>query len=223
MDLDILYEDQNIMVVNKPADIVVHPAPGNRSNTLVNGLLSHTDDLAGINNVKRPGIVHRLDKDTSGVLVVAKNDLSMKSLSQQFKQRKVKKIYHTILKGRLPYKSGKIEAPIGRDPYNRKKMAVRKNNSKKAITFFEIIKKYDKYSYVRVELKTGRTHQIRVHFSYINHPVVGDKKYGNGKDKVKRQLLHAYQLGFFHPEKNEWMEFEAPLPDDFTNFLKKLK
>ncbi|MFW5976495.1 MAG: RluA family pseudouridine synthase [Bacillota bacterium] len=223
MDLDVLYEDKDIIVVNKPAGLVVHPAPGNRNNTLVHGLLAHTDKLSGINGIKRPGIVHRLDKDTSGVLVVAKNDKSHRKLVDQFKKRKVKKIYKTVVKGKLSYKKGKIDAPIGRDPDNRKKMAVRKNNSKNAVTLFKVIEYFNNYSLVEIELKTGRTHQIRVHFAYMGHPVVGDKKYGNSKSEVKRQLLHAYKLEFLHPGLKEKKSITSPLPEEFDKFIKKIK
>ncbi len=223
MDLDIIYEDQNIIVINKPAGLVVHPAPGNWNNTLVNGLLAYTDDLSGISGEKRPGIVHRLDKETSGVLVVAKDDQSHKNLSEQFKQRKVEKIYKTVVKGIVPHKSGKIKAPIGRDPDNRKKMAVTKKNSKKAITRFKLLEKQNNYSLLQILLKTGRTHQIRVHMSYYGYPVVGDEKYGNNKEKLSSQLLHAYKLGLFHPVREEWIVFKAPLPLEFKNFIQKNK
>ena len=221
MDLNIIFEDKDLIVLNKSPGIVVHPAPGNRDNTLVHGLLAHTEELSGINGIKRPGIVHRLDKDTSGTLIVAKNDTTHRQLVEQFKNRKIEKIYKTVIKGKLPYKSGKIDAPIGRDINNRKKMAVRKENSKKAVTRFKLIKQTDKYSFVRIKLETGRTHQIRVHFSYIGHPVVGDKKYGNNKSNVSRQLLHAYKIGFFHPNSEEWKTFTAPLPEEFNTFLDK--
>ena len=220
MDLDIIYEDKDIIVVNKPAGLVVHPAPGNWNDTLVSGLLAHTDDLSGIGGVKRPGIVHRLDKNTSGTIVVAKNDETHKNLSNQFKKREVEKIYHAVVKGSIKYNSGKIDAPIGRDPDNRKKMAVIKKNSKKAITKFRLIKKIDNYSYLEIDLKTGRTHQIRVHFSYIGHPVVGDDKYGKNNNGISGQLLHAYKLGFKHPGQNKWVEFKAELPPQFQEFIK---
>ena len=222
MELDIIFEDENIIVINKPSGLVVHPAPGNWNNTLVNGLLAYTDDLSGINGIKRPGIVHRLDKDTSGVMIVAKNNNSHQSLAEQFKKRKVKKVYHTIVKGVLPYESGKIDAPIGRDPDNRKKMAVKKNNSKKAVTSFKLLEKRDNFSYVQIQLLTGRTHQIRVHFSYIGHPVVGDKKYGNNNNQVSRQLLHAREIGINHPVSGKWKTFLAPIPSDFNEFWNQI-
>jgi 23S rRNA pseudouridine1911/1915/1917 synthase len=225
IELDILYEDQDIIVINKQPGLTVHPAPGNRENTLVNGLLAYTDELSGINGVKRPGIVHRLDKDTSGALVVAKNDKSHRELIKQFKKRETRKIYRFIVKGNFPHESGKIDAPIGRNPVARKKMAVVKKNSKRAVTYFQVLERFEDYTYLEARLETGRTHQIRVHFSYMGFPVLGDEKYGKKKNKldVKRQLLHAYQLGFFHPTKNEWVEFTAPLPVDFTEVLEQLR
>lgn len=225
MELEIIYEDKYLIVVNKPAGLIVHPAPGNRNRTLVNALLAHTDNLSGIGGVKRPGIVHRLDKDTSGILVVAKKDKSHRELVKQFKTRKTEKIYRTIVRGNFNYEKGQIDAPIGRNPRERKKMAVVKKNSKKAVTHFQVMEQFDGYSYLEVELETGRTHQIRVHFSYLGHPVLGDKKYGrkNKLSGVKRQLLHAYRLGLFHPETREWMEFVAPIPQDFKETLSYLK
>lgn len=224
MDLDIIYEDKQLMVINKPAGLTVHPVPGNRKQTLVNGLLAYTSDLSGIAGVKRPGIVHRLDKGTSGALVVAKEDRSHRHLIRQFKKRKVTKIYRALVHGQLPYRQGKIEAPIGRDPKNRTKMAVIDNNSRQAVTGFKLLASSADYSYVEADLKTGRTHQIRVHFSYIEHPVVGDEKYGEGRQQpgVGRQLLHAYQLGFFHPVSGEWKQFIAPIPEDMKEFLEKI-
>ncbi|HLV10068.1 MAG TPA: RluA family pseudouridine synthase [Halanaerobiales bacterium] len=223
--MDILYEDQNIIVVNKPAGLVVHPVKGNRETTLANALLGYTDKLSGINGVKRPGIVHRLDKDTSGVLVVAKNDNSHRDLVEQFKKRKTRKLYRLITKGSIKYNCGKIDAPIGRNPNDRKKMAVVRFNNKKAITHFRVIEKYKDYSYVEARLETGRTHQIRVHFSYMGYPVLGDEKYSRKKNKlnVKRQLLHACCLGLYHPASKKWMEFTAPLPDDFKKVLNMIK
>ncbi len=223
MELKVIYEDRDIIVINKEAGTIVHPVPGNYENTLVNGLLAHVDNLSGIGGVKRPGIVHRLDKNTSGVLVVAKNDKSHKNLVNQFKTRKVKKIYYTVIAGRLPYKSGKIDAPIGRDTGNRTKMAVTKKNSKRAITLFTVEEFLNGYTFLKVELKTGRTHQIRVHFSHIGHPVIGDERYGNGESilAVKRQLLHAYKLGIYHPGSGEWQEFIADMPADFKNFIEE--
>lgn len=227
MKLNIIYEDRDILVVNKPPGIVVHPVPGNWDNTLVNGLLAYTDNLSGINGVKRPGIVHRLDKDTSGTLVVAKNDTSHRELVKQFKNRDTKKIYRTIVKGNLPHDKGTIDAPIGRDSADRKRMAVVKENSKRAVSHFIVLQRYNTHTYIEVRLETGRTHQIRVHLSYMGYPVLGDDKYGrrrkNNKLSVTRQLLHAYRLGFQHPASGLWMEFKAPLPEDFMTILELLE
>lgn len=224
MELDIIYEDEDLIVVNKPPGLVVHPAPGNRDNTLVNALLAYTDKLSGINGVKRPGIVHRIDKDTSGVLVIARNDNSHRQLVSQFKNRETMKIYRTLIKGKLPYERGKIDAPIGRNSRERKKMAVVQSNSKKAVTLFEVLEYLGDYTYVEVKLETGRTHQIRVHFSYLGYPILGDEKYGRSSNKlgVERQLLHAYKLGLNHPSTNKWMEFTAAIPADFESILNKL-
>ena len=226
MDLDIIYEDDEIIIINKPVGLLVHPVKGNKSNTLVNALLSHSDKLGNINGTIRPGIVHRLDKNTSGTIVVAKTQKSLVNLQKQFKQRKTKKIYRTILKGTLPYNSGTIDAPIGRNPKNRTKMAVVKENSKKAVTEFKVLLRSKGYTYVEVSLKTGRTHQIRVHFSNIDYPIIGDKKYGN-EDKtdfnLNHHLLHSYQLGFFHPLEENWVEYKADLPQNFKQILSKLK
>ncbi len=223
MKLNIIYEDNDIIVINKAAGLIVHPVPGNWDNTLVNGLLAYSDDLSGINGVKRPGIVHRLDKDTSGALVVAKNDHSHRQLVKQFKKRETMKIYRTIVKGIVPHDKGTIDAPIGRDPVDRKKMAVVKDNSKKAVSHFTVLERFNTHTYLEVKLETGRTHQIRVHLSYMGYPVMGDDKYGRKKPKknfnVDRQLLHAYILGFNHPRTNKWLELKAKLPDDFVKIL----
>ncbi|CCU79547.1 Ribosomal large subunit pseudouridine synthase D [Halanaerobium saccharolyticum subsp. saccharolyticum DSM 6643] len=224
MDLDVVYEDQDIIVINKNADRVVHPAPGHHDDTIVNALLAHVDNLSAINGVKRPGIVHRLDKDTSGLLIVAKNDKSHKELAKQFKNRTVDKYYYALIEGNLAYKKGKIDAPIGRDPKNRKKMAVRKRRSKKAISRFKIIEEFKTHTLVEVKIETGRTHQIRVHFSYLGHPVVGDKKYGSKNTlNAKRQLLHARKLAVKHPTTGKKIVFEAELKDDFKEILNKLR
>lgn len=224
IELNILYEDKDIIVLNKDWDMVVHPAPGNYSGTLVNALLYHCDDLSGIGGVQRPGIVHRLDRDTSGVMVVAKNDKSHKELKRQFKEREVQKKYLAVAYGHLPHKKGKIVAPIGRDPHNRKKMAVVKNG-REAISIFEVKEELPGYSLVEVEIKTGRTHQIRVHLAYLKHPVVGDDKYSTKKNPpgVRRQLLHAWKLAFNHPSTGKRMEVEAPLPPDMESFINKLR
>ncbi|ODS49716.1 MAG: 23S rRNA pseudouridine synthase [Halanaerobium sp. 4-GBenrich] len=224
MALDIVYEDQDIIVINKEADRVVHPAPGHHNDTIVNALLAHVDNLSAINGVKRPGIVHRLDKDTSGLLIAAKNDKSHKSLAQQFKSRSVEKYYYALIEGNLAYEKGKIDAPIGRDPNNRKKMAVRKRRSKRAVSRFKIIEEFKNHTLIQVKIETGRTHQIRVHFSYLGHPVVGDQKYGAKNDlNAQRQLLHAKKLIIKHPATGEKMKFEAELKEDFKGILAKLR
>ncbi len=225
IELDIIYEDIDLIVVNKAAGLIVHPVPGNTEYSLVNALMAYTDQLSGINGVKRPGIVHRLDKDTSGVLVVAKNDQSHRALVKQFKNRQTQKIYHAIVKGKLPYQRGKIDAPIGRNPTFRKKMAVISQNSKKAITHFQVLERLGDFTYVEVKIETGRTHQIRVHFSYLGYPVLGDDKYGRNRNQARapRQMLHAYKLGLYHPGTGNWLEFTAPLPADFKSALLELK
>ena len=222
--LDIIYEDKDLLVVNKQADLVVHPAPGHPDGTLVNALLYHCDNLAGISGVKRPGIVHRLDKDTTGALVAAKNDKTQQGLAQQFKKRKTEKIYWALVHGHLKHNKAKIDAAIGRDPKNRKKMTVTSKNSKKAISKYEVLDYYGDYSLVKVKLITGRTHQIRVHFDYLGHPIVGDELYGYNKSKldVDRQLLHSRILGFYHPRTEQWEEFEAELSTDMQDVLTKL-
>ncbi|SDC48253.1 MULTISPECIES: RluA family pseudouridine synthase [unclassified Candidatus Frackibacter] len=223
--LNIIYEDEDIVVINKQADLVVHPAPGHESGTLVNALLYHCNNLSGISGEVRPGIVHRLDKDTTGVMVVAKNNQAHLNLSQQFKDRETEKRYLTLVEGNIKHNKGKIDAAIGRDPKDRKKMAVTSSNSKKAVTRFEILERFGDYTWVEVKLETGRTHQIRVHMSYLGNPIVGDETYGyrNSNLGAKRQLLHAYRLGFEHPTKNEWMEFEAELPQDMQGILESLR
>lgn len=223
--IDILYEDDDIIVVNKDWNMVVHPAPFHEKGTLVNALLYHCDNLSGINGRIRPGIVHRLDKDTSGVLVVAKSDMANRSLINQFKNREVDKVYKTLVKGYLSYNVGEINAPIGRNPKYRKLMAVVKENSKPAVTHFEVEERFRDYTWVEVKIETGRTHQIRVHFSYMDHPVVGDDKYGYEQDKlpVKRQMLHAYQLSITHPRTGKAMTFTAPIPGDIEEILEELR
>lgn len=218
MDLDILYEDREIIVVNKPAGLVVHPGPKNEKITLVHGLLYHVEDISGVGGVKRPGIVHRLDKDTSGVLVVAKTDHSHRHLCRQFEERKTDKVYRAVVDGRLDYRSGKIEAPIGRDPDNRTRMAVTRKNSKEAVTYFEVLAENKNYSYLELKPVTGRTHQLRVHLAYIGNPVTGDEKYGSSRD-AGRHLLHAMKLSFQHPAEGEKREFNAPLPGEFGEYI----
>ncbi|MDZ7672191.1 MAG: RluA family pseudouridine synthase [Halanaerobiales bacterium] len=225
INLDIIYEDQDIIIINKPIGLIVHPVKGNKTDTLVNALLAHTDKLGNINGTIRPGIVHRLDKNTSGTIVVAKSKDSLNNLLKQFKNRDTNKVYRTILKGTLPYNSGTIDAPIGRDPKNRTKMAVIKNNSKKAVTEFKVLKRYKDYTYVEVNLKTGRTHQIRVHFSHLGYPIIGDKRYGSTEElfELNYQLLHAYKLGFYHPKTKKWAEYKADLPNKFETILSDLE
>ncbi|WFA09825.1 RluA family pseudouridine synthase [Tissierella sp. Yu-01] len=223
--LDIVYEDEDVVVINKPQNMVVHPAPGNYTGTLVNALLYHVDSLSSINGIIRPGIVHRLDKDTSGLLVVAKNDATHRDLSSQLKERKVYREYLALVHGVIKEDTGIINEPIGRDPKNRKKMTVIYTNSKEAITNYWVINRYSKYTLVKVKLQTGRTHQIRVHFSHMKHPVVGDPVYSNGKNEfnLEKQLLHARKIGFIHPRTKEEMEFECDLPEPFTNIVEKLE
>ena len=222
--LDIRYEDQDVIVINKPRGMVVHPANGNQSGTLVNALLYHCKDLSGINGVLRPGIVHRIDKDTTGLLIVAKNDLAHLSLSKQLQDKTVNRLYYALVHGTFSHDYGVIDAPIGRDETDRQKMAVTEKNSKPARTHFRVIERFAKYTLVECRLETGRTHQIRVHMRYIEHPLVGDEKYGYRKTmKVGGQLLHAHQLEFIHPRTKEKIVVEAPLPDDFTMVLEQLR
>lgn len=224
--LDIVYEDGCMLVVNKPQGMVVHPAAGNYEKTLVNALLYHCkDSLSGINGIKRPGILHRIDKDTSGLLLVAKNDFAHLFLSEQIKAHSLTREYKALVHGKFFEDSGTICAPIGRSEKDRKKMAVTYKNSKEATTHFFVEERFDSYTFLRLRLETGRTHQIRVHMSTGGHPVVGDKTYGVKKEKfsLNGQLLHAYKVGFIHPETKKYMEFESKLPDYFENVLEKLK
>ena len=223
--LDIVYEDSDILVINKPRDMVVHPAPGNKDNTLVNALLYHCrDSLSDINGVIRPGIVHRIDKDTTGLIAVAKNNRAHQSLAQQLKDRSMKRVYEAIVEGVIREDRGTIDAPIGRHPVDRKKMAVTPGKGKEAVTHFEVLERLKGATYIRARLETGRTHQIRVHMAYINHPVYGDPLYGrNTKKLTGGQMLHARYLRLMHPSTGEYMEFEAKLPDDFVKLLESLK
>ncbi|WP_454053822.1 RluA family pseudouridine synthase [Clostridium sp. Marseille-Q7071] len=223
--LDILYEDNDIIVINKPQDMVVHPAPGNYSGTLVNALLYHCNDLSGINGVVRPGIVHRIDKDTSGILVIAKNDNAHSKLAEQLKEHSMTRTYYALVEGRLKEDSGTINAPIGRHPMERIKMAVVKNNGKEAITHYKVLERFNHYTLVKCNLETGRTHQIRVHMAYIGHPLVGDIVYGFKKQKFKSQgqVLHAKELGFIHPTTNEYMKFTSNIPKYFEDLLENLR
>ena len=223
IDLDIVYEDHDIIVINKPKGMVVHPAPGHYSGTLVNALLYHCKDLSGINGVMRPGIVHRIDKETSGLLMVAKNDNAHRSLSKQLEEHSVVRRYVALVHGVINHNVGRIEAPIGRDSKDRKKMAVTSKNAKDAITNFKVLERYDDMTLIECRLETGRTHQIRVHMQYIGHPVYGDPQYGfRNDDNTHGQYLHAKVLGFVHPKTNEHMYFEAPLPDFFEEKIKEL-
>lgn len=223
MNLDIYYEDGDVLVVNKPRGMVVHPAPGHVSGTLVNGLLAHCKDLSGINGIMRPGIVHRIDKDTSGLLMVAKNDYSHERLVEQLVEKSVIRKYEAIVHGVIPHDYGTVDAPIGRDKNDRQKMAV-VDNGKHAVTHFRVIERFQEFTHIECELETGRTHQIRVHMKYIGYPLAGDPKYGPKKTlDIEGQALHAGVLGFIHPRKNEYMEFTAPLPDEFTRLLQQLK
>ncbi|MBO4359845.1 MAG: RluA family pseudouridine synthase [Eubacteriaceae bacterium] len=221
--LDIVYEDADIAVVDKPAGMVVHPANGNFDGTMVNALMYHLDSLSAINGVIRPGIVHRIDKDTSGLLVVAKNDRAHEALAEQFRVHSITRRYTALLNGILSEKRGTIDAPIGRDPANRLAFTVTARNSKRAVTHFETAGLYEGFTHVYVTLETGRTHQIRVHMKYIGHPVIGDPLYSGGTELDRMfdgQLLHACTLGFIHPSTGEYVEFESPIPERFNILLK---
>lgn len=218
--LEIIYEDSDIVVINKAPNMVVHPAHGNYNGTLVNALLYHIKDLSTINGVIRPGIVHRLDKDTSGVIVVAKHDEAHTTLSDMFKEKTLEKTYVCIAKGIFKDKSGRIETLIGRDPRDRKKMAVVTENGKIAISNYEVLDESKNYSLVKVRIETGRTHQIRVHMKSLNHPILGDATYGNSSDGIARQMLHAYRLKFTHPISKKEMVVTAPIPEDFKRAAK---
>lgn len=223
--IEIVYEDKDIIVVNKPKGMVVHPANGNPDGTLVNAIMAHCEDsLSGIGGEIRPGIVHRIDKDTSGLLVIAKNDKAHINLSEQIKNRQVNKIYVALVKGIISENEATINMPIGRSKKDRKKMAVDKNG-KEAVTHFKVIKRYNKYTYIKVKIDTGRTHQIRVHMSNIGYPIVGDIVYSNGKNDfgIEGQMLHAKELEFKHPITGKLMHFEAPLPKYFEEILSKLE
>ena len=222
--LDIIYEDKDVIVVNKPQEMVVHPAPGVYSGTLVNALLSHCKDLSGINGVARPGIVHRIDKDTSGILVVAKNDISHNNLAAQFKEHSISRVYMALVEGIIKDEQGTIEAPIGRHAVDRIKMAVVKDG-RYAVTHYKVIERFKNHTLVECKLETGRTHQIRVHMSHIMHPLVGDPVYGYKKQRfnLKGQMLHAKLLGFIHPTTGQYVEFESQLPEYFKKIIKILR
>lgn len=222
--VEIVYEDDELLVVNKPKAMVVHPAAGNPDGTLVNALLYHCKGrLSNINGVIRPGIVHRIDKNTSGLLIVAKTDSAHNHLAEQIKEHSFTREYQAVVCGRFKEKSGTINAPIGRSKYDRKKMCVTDSNSKKAVTHFEVLDEFGQFSLLKFKLETGRTHQIRVHSSYIGHPVYGDEVYGKAVKGVEGQCLHAKKIGFIHPKSNEYVEFDSVLPDYFVNILTKLK
>lgn len=224
--LDIVYEDGDLLVVNKPKGMVVHPAAGNYDGTLVNALLYHCgDSLSGINGVMRPGIVHRIDKDTSGLLIVAKNDFAHASLAEQIKEHSFTREYETVVFGNIKTDSGTVDAPIGRNPNDRKKMCVTEKNSRNAVTHYFVLERFGSYTHLKCRLETGRTHQIRVHMAYIGHPVSGDPVYGVKSEKVpfSGQCLHARKIGFVHPRTSKYLEFESQLPEYFDSFLKKLR
>lgn len=223
--LDIVYEDEYLLVVNKPSGMVVHPAPGNYSNTLVNALMYHCNKLSGVNGSIRPGIVHRIDADTSGLLLVAKNDLVHNDLAKQIKEKTVKREYIALVHGIINEDSATIDAPIGRDVNNRKKMAVTADNSKDAVTHIFVLERLNNATLIKCVLETGRTHQIRVHLNYINHPIVNDPVYGLKKQENSSfgQMLHAKTIGFIHPITKEYMEFSSEVPQEFTDIVNKYR
>lgn len=224
MDLDIVYEDADIIIINKPKGMVVHPAPGHMEHTLVNALLYHCKDLSGINGVMRPGIVHRIDKDTSGLIAIAKNDNAHQKLAAQLADKTMHREYRAIVHHPFPNTYGTIKAPIGRDEKDRQSMAVTAKNSKEAVTHFQVLENFQNYAYVQCRLETGRTHQIRVHMKYIGHPVAGDPKYGPRKTLAAHgQLLHAWALELVHPVTGEHMRFEALLDPEFAAILHELE
>ena len=223
LNLEIVYEDADVLVVNKPRGMVVHPAPGHASGTLVNGLMHHCTDLSGINGVARPGIVHRIDKDTSGLLMVAKNDVAHASLVDQLVNKTVTRKYTALVHGHIAHDKGTIDAPIGRDTKDRQKQAI-VDNGKHAVTHFQVIERFGHFTLVECRLETGRTHQIRVHMNYIGFPLAGDPKYGPKKTiDFPGQVLHAGVLGFVHPVSGEYLEFSSPLPEDFEQLLSDLR
>lgn len=226
LNLNIIYEDADLLVVNKPKGMVVHPAAGNFENTLVNGLMYHCKgDLSGINGVMRPGIVHRIDKNTSGLLMVAKNDNAHNFLAEQIKEHSFTREYEAVVYGNIKQDSGTIDAPIGRHPVKRKEMAVTATASRNAVTHFQVLERFGNFTHLRLRLETGRTHQIRVHMAYIGHPVAGDDVYGPKKviTELGGQCLHAKKIGFVHPQSHDYIEFDSELPEYFEKFLRKLK
>lgn len=223
MDIDIVYEDEDLMVINKPSGLVVHPGSGNYDNTLVNGLMHYTNELSDINGEERPGIVHRIDKDTSGLLLVAKNNKAHAILTEYFKNHEnIKREYIALLCGVFPHDSATIDAPIGRDPKDRKRMTVTAENSKEAITHMKVLKKYKDFTLVSCILDTGRTHQIRVHMNYIGYPIYNDPVYNTKKATEFGQFLHSYKMDFIHPITKKEMHFESPLPKTFQDFIDSL-
>lgn len=222
--IEIIYEDEDVLVVNKPKGMVVHPAAGNYTGTLVNAILYHCRSLSSINGVIRPGIVHRIDKDTSGLLMIAKNDTAHRSLAEQLAAHSITRAYRAIVYHNFQQDEGTVNAPVGRDPKNRMKMAVTQLNSKEAVTHYKVLQRFGSFTYIEARLETGRTHQIRVHMAHINHPLLGDAVYGPKKMilGVETQMLHAKLLGFHHPKTGKYMEFDSPLPQEFINVIKKL-
>lgn len=224
--LDILYEDEDFLVINKPKGMVVHPSAGHYSGTLVNALMYYCkDDLSGINGVMRPGIVHRIDMDTTGSLLVCKNDFSHQHIAQQLKEHSIRRVYHAIVHGVIEEEEGTVDAPIGRHPIERKKMSINYKNGKEAVTHYKVIQRFKNYTYIQCQLETGRTHQIRVHMASIKHPLLGDQVYGPQKNpfKLQGQTLHAKIIGITHPRTNKYIEADAPLPEYFQKLLKKLE
>jgi pseudouridine synthase, rluA family len=225
MPLDIVYEDDDVILINKPKGMVVHPAAGHYTGTLVNGLMHHCkDNLSGINGVLRPGIVHRIDMDTTGILIACKNDVAHQKISEQLKEHSITRCYRALVYGVIKEDEGVVNAPIGRHPIDRKKMAINLKNGKNAITHYRVLERFREYTYIECELETGRTHQIRVHMASLHHPLVGDQVYGPEKNPfhLQGQCLHAMVLGFVHPRTHEYMEFCADLPQYFSELLKKL-
>ncbi len=224
--LNILYEDSDLLIINKPKGMVVHPSAGHYSGTLVNALMYYCkDDLSGINGVLRPGIVHRIDMDTTGSLLVCKNDFTHNHIAEQLKVHSITRVYHAIVHGILKEDEGTINAPIGRHPIDRKKMSINHKNGKEAVTHYKVLKRFKNFTYIECRLETGRTHQIRVHMSSISHPLLGDTVYGPAKSpyKLQGQTLHAKTIGIIHPRTGAYLEIDAPLPEYFTNLLKKLE
>ena len=224
--LDILYEDDYVLVVNKPKDMVVHPSAGHTSGTLVNAVMAHCGEhLSGINGVLRPGIVHRIDKDTTGALLICKDDVVHRDLAEQLKEHSIKRRYRAVVQGNLKEDEGTVNAPVGRHPTDRKKMAINHKNGKEAITHYKVLERFGQATYIECRLETGRTHQIRVHMASLGHPLLGDTVYGSSKNPyhLQGQALHAMILGFVHPITGEYLEFEAPLPEYFSKLLEKLR